>query len=44
MGLDNDRITKTLRISFDNSITEDDMDKFVSALKKCFATFDKKGK
>lgn len=44
MGLDNDKITKTLRISFDNSITEDDMDKFISALKKCFATFDKKGK
>lgn len=44
MGLDNDKITKTLRISFDNSITEDNMDKFVSALKKCFATFDKKGK
>lgn len=33
MGLDNDKITKTLRISFDNSITEDNMDKFVSALK-----------
>ena len=44
MGLDNDRITKTLRISFDNNITEDDMDEFISALKKCFATFDKKEK
>lgn len=41
MGLSNEEITKTLRISFGNDLSEDDMDTFIETVKKAFGTFSK---